>query len=385
MFLEKTIRRNRPLIEAGFQFHQTGAILPDSYLIDVDTFKENARNIWNQANSQNIKLYFMLKQVGRNPYLAKELIKIGYEGAVVVDFREAMVMMKHHIPISNVGHLVQPPQHMLQILVDYGCEYFTVFSIEKIKAIHDCAKKAHKVQKLLLKVAGKDDIMYSGQHAGFQLESLKAVVEEVKHLKYVEIQGVTSFPCFLYDEITDGILPTSNFNTLQSAKAILKECGITIENVNAPSTTSIETLKQMANYDIQSGEPGHGMSGSTPLHAKKDCVEIPAVIYVSEISHNFDHAAYCYGGGFYRRSHMKKALVGKSIDTAQIVAVDAPDLESIDYYFGLSKTCSINDTVIMAFRFQIFVTRSNVVLIEGLSQHQPVIIGSYTSLGEELT
>ena len=37
-------------------------------------------------------------------------------------------MMNHHIPISNVGHLVQMPKSMVEELVAYGCRYFTVFS-----------------------------------------------------------------------------------------------------------------------------------------------------------------------------------------------------------------------------------------------------------------
>ena len=116
-------------------------IQPDSYVIDLDTLLSNAKLILNEANRQGIELYFMLKQLGRNPYIAKELVKLGYSGAVVVDFREAQVMMRHQIPIANVGHLVQAPKCLLQELVDYGCKYYTVFSLEKIKDLNECAGK----------------------------------------------------------------------------------------------------------------------------------------------------------------------------------------------------------------------------------------------------
>lgn len=384
MFLEKTMLRNPALIDAGFSFHQRGEVLPDSYLIDVDTFVDNARKILEEAKKQDIRLYFMLKQVGRNPYLAQELVALGYDGAVVVDFKEAQTMMKHHIPICNVGHLVQTPYHLLGELIAYGCTYFTVFSIEKIRDINQAAAACGKVQKLLLKVVDKQDMIYSGQSAGFWLEDLKDIANEVKTLENVEIQGVTSFPCFLYHEDVKEIQPTPNFQTLLKAKEILSNCGIEIENINAPSTTSIETLRQMKPYGIHSGEPGHGMSGTTPLHASRDCEEVPAVIYVSEISHNFDKKAYCYGGGFYRRSHVSQAIIGRSRETAKRAMVETPALDSIDYYFGLSAPCRINDTVIMAFRFQIFATRSNVVLIKGLAKQKPVLAGTYTSLGERI-
>lgn len=200
MFLNKTKEVNQGLIDASFKLHQNLEILPDSYVIDMDTLKENARKILEQAKKQNIELYFMLKQIGRNPIIAHELVKIGYTGAVVVDFKEAQVMMKHNVPIANVGHLVQPPKALLQQLVDYNCKYFTVFSLDKIRDINECAKKSNKVQKLLLKVVGPNDMIYSGQTAGFRLENLKEVITEIKKLSNVEIQGVTSFPCFLYNE-----------------------------------------------------------------------------------------------------------------------------------------------------------------------------------------
>lgn len=384
MFLSKTCQLNPDLIQASFDLHQKHIILPDSYVIDMDTLKENATKIINEAKKQNIDLYFMLKQIGRNPIIAKELVKLGYKGAVVVDFKEAKVMMNANVPIANVGHLVQPPKCMLQELVDYGCHYFTVFSVEKIKDINECALKTGKIQKLLLKVIGPNDMIYSGQTAGFRLEELDEKIEEIKKYKNVEIKGVTSFPCFLYDEKLEKIKPTPNFKTLQDAKLILEKHGIEIENVNAPSTTSVATLKAMEGYCVNSGEPGHGLTGTTPLHAHTDCIEKPCVTYVSEISHNFDHLGYCYGGGYYRRSHIKNALVGKNVKSSKQVEVIPPSLESIDYYFGLSEECEINDTVVMAFRFQIFVTRSNVCLIEGLKNNEPKCIGIYNSLGDEI-
>lgn len=384
MFLDKTIEKNSKLIETSFHLHQDGKVLPDSYIVDLDTLLQNAKAILEQGKKQNIDLYFMLKQLGRNPFIAKELVKIGYKGAVVVDFKEALVMMKHHIPISNVGHLVQTPKNLIQSLVDYGCEYFTVFSIEKMKEINECAKKSNKVQKLLLKVVGTGDMIYSGQTAGFHLEQLEDMIDQMKSLENVSIQGVTSFPCFLYNKNEEVIEATNNLNTLLKAKEILEEKGFVINNVNAPSTTSVYTLKQMEGYTINSGEPGHGLTGTTPLHAYKDCIEVPCVTYISEISHNFDGHAYCYGGGHYRRSHVANGLVGKNIKESKSVNIIPPSDESIDYYFEIPSPCKVSDTVVMAFRYQIFVTRSQIVLVKGIQSGNPEIVGIYNSLGDEI-
>lgn len=69
MFLNKTLELNSRLIETAVQLHQTGKVLPDTYLVDIDQLLYNAKSILNEANKQHIELYYMLKQVGRNPYI----------------------------------------------------------------------------------------------------------------------------------------------------------------------------------------------------------------------------------------------------------------------------------------------------------------------------
>lgn len=134
MFLEQTIKRNPGLIKASFELHQSGQIRPDSYVIDVDTFLENASFMLKEAKEKEIRLFFMLKQAGRNPYLARKLVELGYEGAVVVDYKEARVMMDHQIPIANAGHLVQIPTAQVEEIVAYRPQMITVYSEEKKSA-----------------------------------------------------------------------------------------------------------------------------------------------------------------------------------------------------------------------------------------------------------
>ena len=67
MFVNQLRKKNPALVNAVFDLHQTGQISPDSYIIDVDTFMENASYIAKTAEAYGIRLFFMLKQVGRNP------------------------------------------------------------------------------------------------------------------------------------------------------------------------------------------------------------------------------------------------------------------------------------------------------------------------------
>lgn len=381
MFVEKVLNENRNLVATTINLHQQGFIEPDSYVIDVDQFLSNAKMILDEANKHQMILYFMLKQVGRNPYLAQALVNMGYQGAVVVDFKEAQVMMKHQIPLGNVGHLVQVPQAQLKSIIDYGCEVMTVYSIEKIRSIEQACAQLHKQQAILLRVVGEDDLIYPGQTAGFKLNELNELIAEVKTMKYVSIAGVTSFPCFLYDEAVKETRPTNNLKTVKAASELLRKHGIEVKQINTPSTTCVSTIHQMALHGGTHGEPGHGLTGTTPAHAFTHLEEVPCILYLSEVSHNYENQAFCFGGGYYRRSHMENALVASSMDSLKKTKVFEPTMDNIDYHFTLKENFAIGESVIMAFRFQIFVTRSNVVLIEGITTGKPKIVGVYDSLG----
>ena len=382
MFVKQILERNPNLVQAAFELHRKGQLLPDSYVIDVDTFCANAAAILAEAGQHNFQLYFMLKQLGRNPYLAEKLVEMGYAGAVAVDFKEAQIMMKHQIPLGNVGHLVQIPEAMLEKVIAYGTDVVTVYSKEKAASIEKVAEKLGKRQGILIRVYDKNDMIYSGQTAGICLKELEETVRYIdNNCPHLQIRGVTSFPCYLYQEERRDICPTENLTTVLRAKKMLEDTGHRDLLVNTPSTTCVSTIQKMASFGGNCGEPGHGLTGTTPLHAYQMQTEKPAVVYVSEISHNFMGNAYCYGGGHYRRSHVNHALIGSSMENAEMSNVIPPCDESIDYHFGISRECRIGDTVVMAFRFQIFVTRSDVVLVEGISKGEPRIIGIYDSLG----
>lgn len=382
MFLKQVIERNQRLVDCAIDLHQRGIIQPDSYVIDVDMFLENAQKILTCARKNNIEIFFMLKQLGRNPYLASKLMEMGYDGAVVVDYKEAKVMIDHHIPIGNIGHLVQIPSHQLSSVIQADPKQITVYSLQKIEQINKIAKQFNKVISIILKVYSEDDTIYEGQEGGFHLDELEKLVNQVHKLENIKIEGVTAFPCFLYNSKTSQLEMTQNVNTLLQARHILEDCGCKIKYINMPSATCVESLPLLRKLGGNQGEPGHALTGTTPWHAdlKNNQNENIAYVYVSEISHYKKERAYCYGGGYYRRGHLENALVNN-----KIYSVFPPTDSVIDYHIALEKgDMQIGDTVIMCYRTQIFVTRSEVVLVEGLSMNQPVVIGMYDSLGKKV-
>lgn len=371
MFLKKLIRQNRKFIDISIDLYKKNKISPDTYCIDVDQFLNNAKLIYKEAKKEDIKLFYMLKQVGRNPYLAKELEKIGYSGAVCVDFKEVEIMMSNNCKIGNVGHLVQIPKNMLQKVIEYGTEVITVYSYEMIELISKISSNLSKKQDILLKIVGKDSSIYRGQESGFYNEELDELLKRIKNLKGVNVIGVTSFPCFLSN---NGVIEsTNNVKTLEEAIKILQKHNIIVRHVNLPSLTSTENISLIKKYGGTHGEPGHSFTGTIPVNNSE---EIISYLYLSEISHHFNDRTYFYGGGYYHRGHLKKALINE-----EIVSVNKFNSENIDYYLSVDGKYPIFSPVIMCFRAQMFVTRSDIALIKGISNDNPEIIGIYNSQG----
>lgn len=381
MFLKKLRESNPALFAYAFEAHQKGEILPDTYLLDLDAILDNGRNMVRLAGEQEVRLYFMLKQIGRNPLVAQELMKIGFAGCVAVDFKEALLMIEHGIPIGNVGHLVQAPRHALKKIVASHPEVITVYSREKIEEINETAKECGHIQPLLIRIADEDAELYSGQVGGFYSRELPELLDSIARMSNVTVGGFTVFPALLYEEAKKEIVPTANMKGLNRAVKIAEEAGLKELVINIPSATCQASIPLIHKLGGNSGEPGHGLTGTTPLHRYTQQPEKVGYVYVSEISHNYDGHAYCYGGGHYRRGHMEWACVGTSPDQCRCMKVYAPNADSIDYHYELEEECPVSASVILCYRTQIFTTRSEVVVIKGLSEGRPVIAGRFSSLG----
>lgn len=379
MFLQSTIMHNKKLIEDALDFHQQGIIPPNTYVIDLDTVKRNAKALSEKAKKQDIELFFMTKQFGRNPLVAQAIVESGIEKAVAVDPWEAMTLSKNGIQIGHVGHLVQIPVHMISTILNLNPDYVTVFSYENARNISRIAQQMGKKQKVFLRIANKDDYIYNGQEGGFTFEQLVKDIESMEKLEGIEIAGLTSFPCILIQDYVPTITP--NVKSMQTAKLFLMNRGYEKLEMNMPSATSTATMKLLKENGATQGEPGHALIGTTPLHASQNLEEKPAMVYVSEVSHLYNNHAYVFGGGFYPRSHMKEALVGTNRQNLKRVPTIDNVPTNIDYYGSLATDgVRVGDTVIYAFRTQVFVTNAHVAVLKNISAN-PELVGIYDSMG----
>ena len=150
--------------------------------------------------------------------------------------------------------------------------------------------------------------------------------------------GITTFPALLFDAASRTVKPTPNLETLRQASEALARDGYREIEINAPGTTSSVTLEALAEAGATQVEPGHGLTGTTPLHVSDDLPEAPAVVYLTEVSHLSGGEAFCFGGGLYIDpvfpNYQVKAIVAREprTDDAALRAVEIPPPDAIDYY-----------------------------------------------------
>lgn len=389
MFLKKILERNEALITAAVDLHQSYRIPANAYVLDVDTIRENVKKMVSLAHKNGMKVYPMTKQIGRNPIIIQALKEAGADGCVCVDMADARRVHEAGMKIGHLGHLVQVPAGETAAAVAMEPEYWTVYSLEKARAISDALPNGKK-QKVMARIYADGDIYYTGHEGGFPAEKIVEIAKAIDEMPGLKFAGITTFPTQLFDENSMEVKHTHNYYTLLEAKKRLEEAGFLNMEINAPGTTSLHLFEEMAKSGVTQVEPGHGMTGTTPLHAFLDLEETPSMVYVSEVCHFYKEQGYCYGGGMYIdpvfSPYDVKACVGNSASEAKknLVTCSMPKPESIDYYGILESGAAVSqgDTVVFGFRAQAFVTRAFVVPVSGISAGQPVVEGIYDSDGK---
>lgn len=391
MFLEALIRRNPAFVEATIDLHQSGALPPNSYVLDLDAIRANLEVIVAEAKRCGLTVFPMTKQLGCNPEVLRVCTETGIESFVAVEAARARIIHEAGYRIGHIGHLGQISRAEAPRVAAMEPTYWTVFNATKAKEAGAARKALGQTQKLLARIVSPSDRFYPGHEGGFDASDVVAVADSLDAIPGARCAGVTTFPALLFDEASGKVQPTPNMRTLETAAEALRSSGREDVQVNAPGTTASSVLQMLASAGATQVEPGHGLTGSTPLHAVEDLPEVPAALYLSEISHVHGSRAYCFGGGLYidpvRGGYDVKALVGRNVEQAlsgRIPAfLAAPN--AIDYYGMLDpepgRDVSPGDSVIYGFRIQAFITRGLIAPVEGIRSGKPVVRGIWTSNG----
>jgi predicted amino acid racemase len=260
-------------------------------------------------------------------------------------------------------------------------EVMTVYNVEHARWIDDAAREQGVVQDLLVRPYGADDLFFDGQQAGFREQDVPEAAEQIRALRNVRLAGVTAFPAVRYNRVPgDPVELTPNGHTALRVAQALRSMGFEITQVNLPGNTSATTMQLLADAGATHVEPGHGLLGTTPSHSFTEGLpELPAYIYVSEISHHFEGQAFAFGGGLfqdiYDPAYRASALVGSTFESARDNVLEhRSEIEQIiDYHAVLQPgdRCRVGDTALFGFRTQMQMTRSYVAPVSGIHSGEP--------------
>ncbi len=393
MFLDVLRRRNPAFIEAAMTLHQQGKIPANAYVLDLDAVERNAGVLGAEARRLGLKIFAMTKQVGRSSSFCQAVKRGGIDSAVAVDMACARATHKAGLKVAHLGHLQQVARHeATAAAVTFKPDYWTVFNDSKAEEAASGARAAGRTQDLLARIHAEGDTFYRGHEGGFAAADVTAVADRFDALEGGRFAGITTFPALLFDHASRKVVPTHNLATLTKTAAALAKAGRRDIEVNAPGTTSSVMLAALAEAGATQCEPGNGLHGTTALHVMEDLPELPAVLYLTEVSHLSGGKAYCFGGGFYIDpifpDYDVKAIVGSEPTTASAAlrSVEVPPPSAIDYYGMIDATGpgapKPADTAVFGFRGQAFVTRAYVVGVSGISKGVPKVETIETGFGE---
>ncbi|HEY7417030.1 MAG TPA: alanine racemase, partial [Ktedonobacteraceae bacterium] len=311
MFLDAIRKRNPELVCFAAELHRSGAIPPNTFVVDRGAVQRNTVRLAARAQELQLHLYFMAKQIDYDAHLV-EVIRQAIPGTVAVDWMGAQTLIAQGVPLKHVGHLVPIPFHSIPVIMRGGQpEVWTLLDLQAAREVSRIACELGRKQQVLLRVNGGD--LFPGQEGGFTPDTILKAADRIAALPGIQLTGVTSYPCFIWDEMQACYIPTVNLKAVLSAADQLRTAGFSISQINAPGNTSMTVLPLLAQYGVTHGEPGHALTGTTPEQSLGRSEEEPAVVYVSEISAVLPTGrALAYGGGLYPRAHAKAALVGRN-------------------------------------------------------------------------
>jgi predicted amino acid racemase len=404
-FLETTLARNPKLVDAAFNLHRDGKIPCDTYLVDLDTVKQNAKLISQASSKAGIKNYYMTKQFGRNPLICKVIVDSGIEGAVAINLDETKILHRNGFKVDHVGHLIQIPSREIDYVVGkVRPEIITVYSYEKARQIDRAARKFGTIQKIMLRPVTPVDSFAANAEGGTHVREIVREVKRLSELENVRVAGLTSFPSFRLDLKQRKIVKTSNFESIMNAKKLIEsDTPIRIEQINAPGSSCVEGMKILAEEGATHAEPGHAFTGTTPWHAFEDLPERPALVYVTEVSHANPDRAYSFSGGlpqtgyhgfFTMKYHQAflYALAERGGSYKTILAEPPPltmDSQAWpDYYTVLHQptefSLEVGDTILFSFRPQVYMSRSKVTIVKGIGTSSMEVLGTFDRNGNLL-
>jgi predicted amino acid racemase len=407
--LAKTIEKNPDLISAATVLHQSGEIPADTYVIDLDMVRSNAERLHREATKNGLKSYICAKQFGRNPLVCKAIMNSGIQDAMAHDIEGAKNLHRHGIPVKHLGHFGQVPTSELRyVLEKIKPDVITVFSVEKAKQISEMALKLQVHQGLLLKIIDDPRLELLMVGGGFTEDEAMNAAKQIQNMKNVKVTGTTAYPAFSFNISRKTYRTSPNFEAMMRlAQRLENELGFKLDQINAAGQNCVENMSLAAQNGATHVEPGQSFIGTLASFALLDNpAELPAIVYVTEISHFFSGHALAYGDSYMTTvgfGSVKNDIMYEYVSACvgddpeelikNVVPARPQHLPHSDQGWFLycclipdkDTHVRVGDTAVLSFRPQIFRTpKGRVAVIDGIHRGKPRLLGLFDRSGVQI-
>jgi predicted amino acid racemase len=395
--LAKALERNPAMLEAAIRLHQDGTIPASTHLIDLDAVAHNASAIADAAQRFGLTAFAMTKQDGHEPHMTGVVLDRGFDGVTAVEAMQVYRIHRHGFPLGNVGHTSQLPRADVERIVAMDPQFVTVYTVEAAQRVSEACVALGRTQPLYVTVGrsadeGTDVELFGGWDEEACVEGIRPILS----LPNVRVAGIAQHLTIDYPSQDDPYRarPTQAFFTALRARELLERgLGLDDLRINCGGNCNAVTAGILASYGATDIEPGVALVGSGRFHALLDMPEIPAQVFVSEITHHWAGNAYAIGGGFSFIWEMAGALapfqgiVGRSLDQARAQPLDFRGPPWYDVY-GLfadpEGIAHVGDTLLFTHLPQVIMERCYVAAISGISTQRPIVEALLDSEGSIL-
>jgi predicted amino acid racemase len=385
------------MLEAAIRLHQDGRIPPATHLIDLDAVATNARLIADAARRCNLTTFAMTKQDGHEPHMTALVLDGGFDAVTAVEAMQAYRIHGHGFPLGNVGHTSQLPRAEVRRILSMDPKFVTVYTLEAAREVSNACVSLGRTQPLYVTVGrpgeeGTEAELFGGWEATGCVEALRPILS----LPNVSIAGIAQHVTIDYPSQDDPYTarPTEAFFTaLRAREELERGLGLTGLRINCSGNCNSITAGILASHGATDIEPGAALVGSGRFHALVDMPEIPAQVFVSEVTHHWAGNAYVIGGGFGFVWDMDGTLapfhgiVGRSLEQARSQALPfcgPPWYDVFGLFEDADGRARVGDTLLFVHLPQVIMERCYVAAVSGISRSRPVLEALLDSHGTML-
>ncbi|KFN11766.1 alanine racemase [Bacillus pseudomycoides] len=245
--------------------------------VNLDAVKHNVREFKKRVNDKNIA---MMAAVKANGYghgaveVAKAAIEAGVNQLAVafvdegIELREAGVT----VPILVLGYT---PVDVAKDAIGYDI-MMTVYRIEDLKGINEIAKQLEKKAHIQVKIdTGMSRI-------GLQEEEVAPFLEELKNMKYIEIEGM--FTHYSTADEINKIYTNMQTSLFEKAVNAAKEMGIHLPYIHSSNSAGSMELSNTFQNMVRVGIGIYGMYPSKEVDYTVVSLQ-PALSLKSKVAH----------------------------------------------------------------------------------------------------